>query len=74
VHAEFDPTDKIAVMNYLQERHAAGEIVTGLLYAHADSHDLHDAQETVDAPLNTMRDDDLIPGGAALAAFNQSMR
>ncbi len=74
VHAEFDPTDKIAVMNYLQERHAAGEIVTGLLYAHADSHDLHDAQETVAAPLNTMRDDDLIPGGTALAAFNQSMR
>jgi 2-oxoglutarate/2-oxoacid ferredoxin oxidoreductase subunit beta len=74
VHPEFDPTDKIAAMNYLQERHAVGEVVTGLLYAHPDSRDLHDAQETVDAPLNTLRDADLIPGGAALAAFNESLR
>jgi 2-oxoglutarate/2-oxoacid ferredoxin oxidoreductase subunit beta len=74
VHPEFDPTDKIAAMNYLQERHAVGEVVTGLLYAQPDSRDLHDAQETVDAPLNTLRDADLIPGGAALAAFNESLR
>jgi 2-oxoglutarate/2-oxoacid ferredoxin oxidoreductase subunit beta len=74
VHPEFDPTDKIAAMNYLQERHAVGEVVTGLLYAHPDSRDLHDAQETVDAPLNTLRDADLIPGAAALAAFNDSLR
>lgn len=74
VHPEFDPTDKIAAMNYLQERHAVGEVVTGLLYAHPDSRDLHDAQETVDAPLNTLRDADLVPGAAALAAFNESLR
>jgi 2-oxoglutarate ferredoxin oxidoreductase subunit beta len=74
VHPEFDPTDKIAAMNYLQERHAVGEVVTGLLYAQSDSRDLHDAQETVDAPLNTLHDADLIPGGAALAAFNESLR
>ena len=74
VHPEFDPTDKIAAMNYLQERHAVGEVVTGLLYAHADSRDLHDAQETVDAPLNSLRDADLVPGTAALAAFNDSLR
>ena len=74
VHPEFDPTNKIAAMNYLQERHAVGEVVTGLLYAQPDSRDLHDAQETVEAPLNTLRDADLIPGGAALAAFNESLR
>ncbi len=74
VHPEFDPSNKIAAMNYLQERHAAGEIVTGLLYAHPDSRDLHDAQETVDAPLNALADADLVPGSAALAAFNASLR
>jgi 2-oxoglutarate ferredoxin oxidoreductase subunit beta len=74
VHPEFDPSDKIAAMNYLQERHAVGEIVTGLLYAHPDSRDLHDAQETVDAPLNSLADADLVPGSAALAAFNASLR
>ena len=74
VHPEFDPTDKIAAMNYLQRQHAAGEIVTGLLYAHPDSRDLHDAQETVAVPLNSLRDADLVPGAAALATFNQGLR
>jgi len=74
VHPEFDPSDKIAAMNYLQQQHAAGEIVTGLLYSHPDSRDLHDAQETVAVPLNSLRDADLVPGAAALAAFNASLR
>jgi 2-oxoglutarate ferredoxin oxidoreductase subunit beta len=74
VHPEFDPSDKIAAMNYLQQQHAAGEIVTGLLYAQADPRDLHDAQETVVTPLNSLSDADLVPGGTALAAFNQSLR
>src|SRR5437588_4675767 len=29
--ADYDPTDRIKVMNYLQQRAAAGEVVTGLL-------------------------------------------
>jgi 2-oxoglutarate ferredoxin oxidoreductase subunit beta len=74
LHSGYDPTNRIAAMNYLQERHAAGEIVTGLLYAHANASDLHDAQETVDRPLNALGDTDLVPGSAALAAFNASLR
>ncbi len=74
LHEGYDPTDKIGAMNYLQERAAAGEIVTGLLYVHPDSSDLHDAQETVQAPLNALVDADLVPGAAKLAAFNASLR
>ncbi len=74
LHAGYDPTNRIAAMNYLQERCAVGEIVTGLLYAHANSSDLHDAQETVDTPLNALGDTDLVPGSAALATFNASLR
>jgi len=74
LHEEFDPTDKIGAMNYLQERAAAGEIVTGLLYAHPQSSDLHDAQETVDIPLNALGDAELVPGAARLAALNASLR
>ena len=51
-----------------------GEVVTGLLYVDADSADLHDAQNTVDAPLNALADAELVPGSAALAAFNASLR
>jgi 2-oxoglutarate ferredoxin oxidoreductase subunit beta len=74
LHEPYDPADKIGAMNYLQERGAAGEIVTGLLYAHPDSSDLHDAQQTVQAPLNALADPDLVPGAATLAAFNASLR
>jgi 2-oxoglutarate ferredoxin oxidoreductase subunit beta len=74
LHERYDPADKIGAMNYLQERGAAGEIVTGLLYAHPDSSDLHDAQQTVQAPLNALADPDLVPGAATLAAFNASLR
>ena len=31
LHADYDPQDRIAAMTYLQQRHAAGEIVTGLV-------------------------------------------
>ena len=36
LHRDFDPTDRLAAMNYLHDRHAAGEIVTGLLYANPE--------------------------------------
>ncbi len=74
VNADYDPSNKIDAMNYLQERHAVGEIVTGLLYAQPDTLDLHDAQETVATPLNALGDAELVPGSAALAAFNASLR
>src|ERR1700733_5673482 len=41
LHADYDPRDRIAAMSYLQERHAAGEIVTGLLYLEAETEDMH---------------------------------
>ncbi|MEP7207369.1 MAG: 2-oxoacid:ferredoxin oxidoreductase subunit beta [Casimicrobiaceae bacterium] len=74
VHPDYDPTDKLAAMAYLQQRAAVGEIVTGLLYVHPDSTDLHDAQETVDVPLNALDANVLIPGADALAAFNAAHR
>ena len=61
-------------MAYLESHRARGEVVTGLLYARADSTDMHDALETIDAPLNTLGDAELVPGSAALAALNASLR
>jgi len=70
----YDASDKIAAMNFLQRRKAAGEIVTGLLYVNADAADLHGLLNTVDAPLNELGEKDLIPGTAALEKFNASLR
>ena len=35
---------------------------------------MHDAQKTVDAPLNALADADLVPGAKALDAVNASLR
>jgi len=72
--ADYDPTDRVAAMTYLQERHAAGEIITGLLYVDPDSRDLHDHLDTVAQPLNALGEAALCPGAAALDKLNASLR
>ncbi|HYL48019.1 MAG TPA: 2-oxoacid:ferredoxin oxidoreductase subunit beta [Stellaceae bacterium] len=74
IHADYDPHDRIAAMAYLQERQAAGEIVTGLLYVDPEAHDLHDHIETVETPLNALGEAELVPGNAALQKLNASLR
>ena len=61
-------------MSFMESRRAAGEVVTGLLYLHEDTADMHDALDTVAAPLNTLGDAELVPGHAALADLNASLR
>jgi len=70
----YDPSDKVGAMAYLESRRARGEVVTGLLYVDTASDDMHAALRTVDAPLNTLGDAELVPGNAALAAVNASLR
>jgi 2-oxoglutarate ferredoxin oxidoreductase subunit beta len=74
LHDDYDPSDRIAAMDYLLRRHAAGEVVTGLLYLQPDATDLHAALNTVDTPLNALREAELVPGSAALEKFNASLR
>ena len=72
--ADYDPSDRVAVMHYLEERKAAGEIVTGLLYLHPDPEDLHAHLGTVETPLNRLDDAALCPGAKALEAINAGLR
>ncbi len=71
---DYDPSDKVAAMAYLESHRARGVVVTGLLYVAEHAPDLHDAQETVDTPLNQLSDAELVPGSAALAGINASLR
>jgi 2-oxoglutarate ferredoxin oxidoreductase subunit beta len=71
---DYDPADKVAALTYLEARRERGEVVTGLLYLNPDSVDMHDALETVEAPLNALSDGELVPGNAALAALNATLR
>jgi 2-oxoglutarate ferredoxin oxidoreductase subunit beta len=70
----YDATDRVGAMSFIESRRAAGEVVTGLLYLHPDSADMHDALDTIAAPLNSLGDADLVPGSAALAELNRSLR
>jgi 2-oxoglutarate/2-oxoacid ferredoxin oxidoreductase subunit beta len=71
---DYDPHDRVAAMHYLHERHADGEIVTGLLFVDPEAHDLHDHLNTVDAPLNQLGEAELCPGSEALRRLNASLR
>ena len=74
VGEDYDTGNKVAAMAFLESRREAGEVATGLLYLHADAADMHDALDTIDAPLNALSDADLVPGDAALADLNASLR
>ena len=74
LHEDYDASDKVAAMAYLQQRQAAGEIVTGLLYLRVDADDLHGLLNTVEVPLNQLGQKELVPGAAALEKFNASLR
>ena len=74
IAADYDPTNHVAAMNYLQQRGEAGEIVTGLLYVNPNPSDLHLYLNTSDRPLNTLGVADLCPGSSALEKFNAGLR
>ena len=74
LNAEFDVNDRIAAMNYLHQRQAIGEVVTGLLHIAVDPDDLHSYLNTALRPLNLLDKAVLCPGVAALERINASLR
>ncbi|MES2148514.1 MAG: 2-oxoacid:ferredoxin oxidoreductase subunit beta [Pseudomonadota bacterium] len=74
LNAEFDVHDRIAAMNYLHQRQAEGEVVTGLLHIDPEPDDLHSHLNTVERPLNGLDEAALCPGAAALERVNASLR
>jgi 2-oxoglutarate ferredoxin oxidoreductase subunit beta len=71
---DYNINDRLAAMNYLMQRNAVGEIVTGLLYVEPDADDLHANVNTVSTPLNALGEKELCPGSAALDKINAALR
>jgi 2-oxoglutarate ferredoxin oxidoreductase subunit beta len=71
---DYDVHDRRAAVNYLMDREAAGEVVTGLLYLERDPEDLHANLAIVERPLNSLAEQELCPGSSVLAKFNASLR
>lgn len=74
VDETYDANNRIAAMNYSQQHHALGEVVTGLLYVDPDPQELHGYLNTVDVPFNRMGKSELCPGAATLTKLNESLR
>jgi 2-oxoglutarate ferredoxin oxidoreductase subunit beta len=72
--AAWDPRDRIAALNLVQQRQARGELVTGLLFVDPQARDLHGQLGTVQQPLNTLSERELCPGTTALAKINTALR
>ena len=70
----YDPTERQAVLSYLQERQSKGEIVTGLLYLDESVGDLHEMSQTSDVPLARLPHEKLCPGAGELARLQEGFR
>jgi 2-oxoglutarate ferredoxin oxidoreductase subunit beta len=70
----YDPTNKVAAMNYLATHHEKGEVVTGLLYLDPNPKDMHQFLRTVDVPLNRLGVKELCPGSKTLETINDEYR
>ncbi|MBL9098025.1 MAG: 2-oxoacid:ferredoxin oxidoreductase subunit beta [Alphaproteobacteria bacterium] len=70
----YDPTNKVAAMNYLATHHEKGEVVTGLLYLDPNPKDMHQFLRTVDVPLNRLNAKELCPGSKVLETINDEYR
>lgn len=74
LNPNWNPTDRTSAVNYLQAAKAKGEILTGLLYIDPKSQELHELIETVEQPLNSLKEEDLCPGVDKLEELNASFR
>jgi 2-oxoglutarate ferredoxin oxidoreductase subunit beta len=71
---DYDPSDRLAAMNFLQQEAAKGRIVTGLLYVDGEADDLHGHFNTVAMPLNQLNEPELCPGSKTLDKINAGLR
>ena len=71
---DFDPENKIEVINAIQNARSKNEILTGILYLDRHGVELNDLLNTTAVPLNQLTEKELCPGSAMLAEINQGYR
>jgi len=63
---DYDPANRGHALEYLRNRQAEGEYVTGLLFMDTESRDFHTVNQTTQTPLNQLPYSVLNPGQAQL--------
>ncbi len=74
LNPDWDPTNRRKAHERLQASRETGEVLTGLVYIDPSSQDLHQVLQTAKRPLNTLKQEDLCPGQAALNKINAGLR
>ena len=74
VDQDYDPTSRAGAFSYLQQRQAAGEIVTGLLYIDESKAEMNEVSRTVKAPLANLDFGLLCPGQGKLQELQNRFR
>jgi 2-oxoglutarate/2-oxoacid ferredoxin oxidoreductase subunit beta len=74
VPPNYDPTDRGKVMDFIEEHHGKGEVVTGLLYLDQSVPDMHEMNKTTEGALTKVPYQKLCPGAAALDRLQDDFR
>ena len=74
VPSHYDPTNRGAVIDYLQEHQGNGEVVTGLLYVDESVANLHELNNTPPQALSKLPFEKLCPGAGALDKLQEEFR
>ena len=74
LNADYEVSDRLAAMNFLQSHAAKGQIVTGLIFLDHAPEALHGSLNTIAEPLNRLAEKELCPGSATLEKINASLR
>jgi 2-oxoglutarate/2-oxoacid ferredoxin oxidoreductase subunit beta len=71
---DWNPEDRHSAMQRIYQAKQEQEILTGLLFIDLGKPELHSILNTVDTPLNALKEHDLCPGSGALAVINADYR
>ncbi|MBX2836577.1 MAG: 2-oxoacid:ferredoxin oxidoreductase subunit beta [Gammaproteobacteria bacterium] len=74
VDTDFDPTDRIAAISYIEEHRAKGEVVTGLLYLEPGTTEMHSVLGSSEQAMATLPYEKLNPGKSALERIQSRWR
>ncbi len=70
---DYDPTNRMAAVNILEESNANHLLLTGLIYVEPDRPSLMDVLNLSETPLNRMKDEDIRPAPETLKEINAAM-
>lgn len=74
VDDNYDPTDRISAISYIEKYRAEGAVVTGLLYVEESSEEMHTTLGSTETAMSNLSYEQLNPGAAALKRIQSRWR